>query len=642
MAASEHSPDTHPADSEITLSVIVPFYGVEDYIEACLESIRTQLLESIEVILVDDGSPDASVTIAQRYVDADPRFRLITQPNAGLGPARNTGAAAARGRYLTFVDSDDVVTSRGFWTMTHTLDATGSDFAAANAWRFTTERGTYQSWTHEKPFARTELATSLAQRPDLIGDRMVWNKVYRRTFWQEHELAFPPIRYEDYPVTLRAYLSARSVDVLSDHVYLWRDRESGTSITQQKADLGNAQDRYTSAAMALDALEAYPTTDEVLRRVRTYLAWVDVPSLATTMAMVSPAERPTAQRLALDLTARTSTRGLAQAPASVQLINAALQRGDVATAAEVARWRAGGGVKQLGWHTVKSGRPTRALELGRMVVASKAPQHLLRPRRLRTQVTKAHWNNTALELTLDSRLRADVARQVSTHVDLISADGVRHPVETVSEPTGTGVRTHVTLPLSDLADRLGAPVTFEVRMSLPGGAMRWRGHITAEAQTLPSPLRQGTQVLVVSAQPQLAVTAVPATEVVLVQGVDNPATEPSDTLTVQVAADDVVALHVVRPEPTPTVRVAVTAGRAQLRADDLLSGDVSDDPLTPHYTRTVVAERSDGSLGRALLTSEPTTATDGTHTVCLTRSASADAVIAVSPASSAYRLTHNG
>ncbi|MGL5860889.1 MAG: glycosyltransferase family 2 protein, partial [Phycicoccus sp.] len=104
------------------LSVVVPFYGVEDYIRPCLESVRDQALTDIEVICVDDGSPDHSREVADEFAAADPRFRVLAQENQGLGPARNAGVAAASGEYLTFVDSDDLVTRTGFARMVHSLE----------------------------------------------------------------------------------------------------------------------------------------------------------------------------------------------------------------------------------------------------------------------------------------------------------------------------------------------------------------------------------------------------------------------------------------------------------------------------------------------------------------------------------------
>ena len=92
-----------------TLSVIIPVYNVELYLEDCLESIVTQTEKFYEVILVDDGSTDSSKVICERYCRKYANTRLISQKNRGLGAARNTGLANATGEYIVFVDSDDYV-----------------------------------------------------------------------------------------------------------------------------------------------------------------------------------------------------------------------------------------------------------------------------------------------------------------------------------------------------------------------------------------------------------------------------------------------------------------------------------------------------------------------------------------------------
>src|SRR4051812_17957240 len=114
------------------VSVVVPIYQVEDYLAECLASIAGQTERDLEVIMVDDGSTDGSAAIARRYADQDSRFRLITQPNGGLGKARNTGIAAASGEYLAFVDSDDRLPVDAYARLLGTLEATGSDFATGN------------------------------------------------------------------------------------------------------------------------------------------------------------------------------------------------------------------------------------------------------------------------------------------------------------------------------------------------------------------------------------------------------------------------------------------------------------------------------------------------------------------------------
>ena len=91
------------------ISIIVPVYNVEEYLEECLESIRKQTYQDIEVILVNDGSTDGSQAICERYCQMDKRFRLINQKNQGQSVARNRGVKESLGEYIMFVDSDDVV-----------------------------------------------------------------------------------------------------------------------------------------------------------------------------------------------------------------------------------------------------------------------------------------------------------------------------------------------------------------------------------------------------------------------------------------------------------------------------------------------------------------------------------------------------
>lgn len=225
------------------VSVVVPFYNVEPYIAECLESLAAQTLADIEVILVDDGSTDGSRRIADAFASRDPRFVVVRQPNRGPGPARNEGVRWARGSYLAFADSDDVVPPEAYETLVCSLERTGSDLACGGVRRIR-DGGLAASSLHEKVFRRAVRRTHIMDRRVLVRDRTVWNKVYRRDFWQEHRLRFPAGIYEDVPLSMRAHVLADSVDVLPDVVYHWRKRETGEgSITQRRAELANLSDR---------------------------------------------------------------------------------------------------------------------------------------------------------------------------------------------------------------------------------------------------------------------------------------------------------------------------------------------------------------------------------------------------------------
>lgn len=230
------------------ISVIVPFHNVDAFLPACLDSLAAQTVGDLEVIMVDDGSTDGSAVIAKSYEQQDPRFRLLQQDNQGPGPARNAGIAVACGEYLAFADGDDTVARFAYEHLIGSLERTGSDFACGGVRRMNSLRS-LPSPLHEMPFSTDALATHVVRKPELLRDRTVWNKVWRRSFWDRHGLQFSTGIYEDVPVALKAHVLATTVDVHAATVYFWRVRDGGMrSITQRRRDLGNIHARFAALA----------------------------------------------------------------------------------------------------------------------------------------------------------------------------------------------------------------------------------------------------------------------------------------------------------------------------------------------------------------------------------------------------------
>ncbi|MFB7011489.1 MULTISPECIES: CDP-glycerol glycerophosphotransferase family protein [unclassified Streptomyces] len=227
------------------LSVVVPVHNVEDCLEDCLRSVAGQSVTDIEVVLVDDGSTDGSTAVAQAFAARDRRFRYVRRPNGGLSAARNTGVqhTTADVPYLAFVDSDDIVVHDAYERMLASLESTGSDLATGNVWRLD-ERGRQQAWQY-RWLTATRTRTHISRDPRLLADRVAWNKVFRRSFWDRHAFAFPEGKlYEDTPVMIPAHFLAGSVDVLHEHVYYWRVREG--SITRRRTDVRGVRDRISA------------------------------------------------------------------------------------------------------------------------------------------------------------------------------------------------------------------------------------------------------------------------------------------------------------------------------------------------------------------------------------------------------------
>ncbi|MFJ8867186.1 CDP-glycerol glycerophosphotransferase family protein [Streptomyces sp. NPDC102473] len=245
------------------LSVVVPVHNVEDYLEECLTSLAGQSLRDIEFVLVDDGSTDGSRRVAEDFAARDDRFRCVHQPNAGLSAARNTGVAhtTAGVPYLAFADSDDLVVPDAYERMLASLEATGSDLATGNVWRLTAQ-GRQQAWQY-RWLTSDRLRTHITRDARLLADRVAWNKVFRRSFWDRHAFTFPVGRlYEDTPVMIPAHHLAGSVDVLHEHVYLWRVREG--SITRRRTDVRGVRDRIA----ACEQVSAFLGARDAAQRLR--------------------------------------------------------------------------------------------------------------------------------------------------------------------------------------------------------------------------------------------------------------------------------------------------------------------------------------------------------------------------------------
>ncbi|UNO43322.1 bifunctional glycosyltransferase family 2 protein/CDP-glycerol:glycerophosphate glycerophosphotransferase [Streptomyces sp. MST-110588] len=251
------------------LSVIVPVYNVEEYLPACLDSLQEQTLREIEIIVVDDGSPDDCAAIAAEYAARDPRFILIRKENAGLGAARNTGLERIHphSEFIAFVDSDDVIPPDAYRMMLASLDESGSDFVTGNVHHINSTR-VWQSPMHRILAGGARRRTHVTEDKRLLTDRIACNKVFRRTFWEKHGLRFPEgVLYEDTPVIVPAQVLADAVDVVSEPTYYWRLRDGSgpASITQRRTEPKAVRDRTAAVESVSRFLAARPDCADLKR-----------------------------------------------------------------------------------------------------------------------------------------------------------------------------------------------------------------------------------------------------------------------------------------------------------------------------------------------------------------------------------------
>ena len=239
------------------ISVVVPVYNVEGFVGDCLRSVAGQTLRDLEIVIVDDGSTDASAEHIAAFAEREPRARVITQANGGLGNARNVGLAAGNSDLVAFVDSDDVLPADALERLSGSLDRTASDLATGRVERLEPSGATHTAPFLRKTHSRTRRATHVTRFRWLVSDRVAWNKLWRRDFLERNELRFAEgMFHEDIPMVVPAHFLARTVDVVAHPVYRWRMRDGGErSITQHRLEERLLRDRVEAVRRVCDFLD---------------------------------------------------------------------------------------------------------------------------------------------------------------------------------------------------------------------------------------------------------------------------------------------------------------------------------------------------------------------------------------------------
>lgn len=214
------------------ISVIVPVYRVEKYLERCVKSILSQTYKNLEVILVDDGSPDQCPAICDACAERDARVKVIHQENKGLSGARNAGIDAASGEYLAFVDSDDYVSPHFIEELYQLLQDTG---CAIGQCRFSYVKGDGLVEEGDSAFCiyRGESLMEQLYGPEEKATCFVvaWNKLYRAELFKETGIRYPEGRiHEDEATTYRLFHEAKKLAFLDRALYGYYT-ENGGSIT---------------------------------------------------------------------------------------------------------------------------------------------------------------------------------------------------------------------------------------------------------------------------------------------------------------------------------------------------------------------------------------------------------------------------
>ncbi len=223
------------------LSIIVPVYNVEKYIRQCIQSIFQQGLDdnSFEVVIVNDGTTDRSLEMVQDIIIQHNNIIIINQENHGLSVARNNGFAKAKGKYIMFVDSDDMLVSNSLCPLLEKAIEVNADLVVSDFIKIKNEE-TFKEPTLDPKFITFEEKNGEELFLELYTRQCyVWRTIYRKEFLIEEHISFVPnIYYEDVPFTHECYIKAKKCLKASWPLYIYRLRSGSItfSFSAQKAE----------------------------------------------------------------------------------------------------------------------------------------------------------------------------------------------------------------------------------------------------------------------------------------------------------------------------------------------------------------------------------------------------------------------
>lgn len=253
------------------ISVLVPIYNVERYLEQCLDSLVAQTFTDFEAILINDGSTDSSRAIIQRYLDADARFRVIDKPNSGYGASMNRGLDEALGTYVAILESDDFFAPGALELLHDTAVREESDVVKANFWLYWSvpqERREEFKIVLPHMAGKTTRPASDDDKTIFYQKPSIWSALYLRSFLDGGGIRFletPGASYQDASFNFKVWALAERATYVDEPILSYRQDNEASSINSP-GKVYCVCDEYAEMARFLDTR---PELDERLRGVLT-------------------------------------------------------------------------------------------------------------------------------------------------------------------------------------------------------------------------------------------------------------------------------------------------------------------------------------------------------------------------------------
>lgn len=218
------------------VSIIIPIYNVEKYIEQCLNSVLLQTYKDIQVIIVDDGSTDNSTKIVRKVVKDDKRIVFLNQKNKGVSEARNYALKFVKGEYILFIDSDDYLEKEAIEEMVNKMETTESDIIICGYNKFY-DLNTKQDLKVLYDKNENEFYTNKDIAEMMLENKMegyLWNKLFRTKIWKSLNLSFDSGRYvQDWFPVFKYIVNSNKIRFIQKPLYNYRQRE-GSAVNKKR------------------------------------------------------------------------------------------------------------------------------------------------------------------------------------------------------------------------------------------------------------------------------------------------------------------------------------------------------------------------------------------------------------------------
>ena len=258
------------------VSVIVPVYNVEKYLNECIDSILNQTLKDIEVICVNDGSTDDSLKILQDYAQKDNRIKIINKENSGYGASMNRGIQAASGEYIGIIESDDFVAPEMFEDLYNLAVKNHADIAKSNWYDYTTKYNQKQKF---EQFNKDETISviNIKEKPYILNTfPAVWSAIYKREFLLNEDLKFletPGASYQDCSFGFKTLAMAERI-ILTTNAYVCYRQDNVNSSIKSKGKVYAICKEYEEIDRFLDKyneIKNYVNTEKLKRQYFSFL-----------------------------------------------------------------------------------------------------------------------------------------------------------------------------------------------------------------------------------------------------------------------------------------------------------------------------------------------------------------------------------